>query len=109
MLLGGGGEFYRTILKITKIFIQVFNKNINPKKIFLKKENFKKCINIRNNKKMTKYDLHKFYTNFRYPRNTNRRNNYLKNYIFPIIFVDEQLYKSSKTIIRRKIFSKILK
>ena len=59
---------------------------------------------------MTKYDLHKFYTNFRYPRNTNRRNSYLKNYIFSINFVDEQLYKKvSKTIIRRKFFSKILK
>ena len=59
---------------------------------------------------MTKYDLHKFYTNFRYPRNTNRRNNYLKNYIFPInFFVDEQLYKSFKNNNKKENFFKNIK
>ena len=59
VLLLWGGEFYRDYLKITKIFIQVFNKNINPKK-FLKKENFKRMHKHKKHKKR----LNMIFTNF---------------------------------------------
>ena len=58
---------------------------------------------------MTKYDLHKFIQILDI-QETNRRNNYLKNYIFLLIFLSMNNYtKVSKNNNKKENFSKILK
>ncbi len=95
LFLGGGGELYRNYFLNQKIF---FEKYITPKetlKKFLKKSFFKRCIQQQKKIKEKKIDLKNFYFESRYPRNTNRKNNYIKNYLFPINFLaDEILYKN---------------
>lgn len=95
LFLGGGGEFYRNYFINKKRFISNYLTLSSTLKKFLKEDFYKICIIRQNQIKKKKIKLRQFYLKSRYPYNSNRKNNYLKNYIFPINFlVDENLYKN---------------
>ena len=97
IFLGGGGEFYRNYFKNIKYFHSNYLTKKSTLKKFIKNKFFLKSEIDRKKIKDTNFSLEDFYINKRYPKNTSRKYQFIKNYLFPInFFVDETLYKTYK-------------